>query len=168
MQSEIDKIIEIRDIIAVHGQDLVKGMAVIVIGLIAIKWINQALKKGFKRLPLSPAHADIVRNIIWILLLAVVILSASVEAGMVAGRVFKLLIIITLAAVGVIVVFRPLIPSLPFKIGNTIMIGDLLGKVEATTVLNTRLRTFDGKTIFVPNRKILNGFGGSDQSNRMI
>jgi hypothetical protein len=49
MQSEIDKIIEIRDIIAVHGQDLVKGMAVIVIGLIAIKWINQALKKGFNR-----------------------------------------------------------------------------------------------------------------------
>jgi len=43
MQNEINKIIEIRDIIAVHGQDLVKGMAVIVIGLIAIKWINQVL-----------------------------------------------------------------------------------------------------------------------------
>ena len=50
MQSDINKIIEIRDIIAVHGQDLIKGMAVIVIGLIAIKWINRALKKGFKRL----------------------------------------------------------------------------------------------------------------------
>ena len=44
MQSEINKIIEIRDIIAVHGQDLIKGMAVIVIGLIAIKWINQVLE----------------------------------------------------------------------------------------------------------------------------
>jgi len=67
----------------------------------------------------------------------------------------RFLIILTLAAIGIIMVFRPLIPTLPFKVGNTIMAGDLLGKVEATTVLNTRLKTFDGKTVFVPNRKIL-------------
>jgi len=53
-------------------------------------------------------------------------------------------------------VFRPLIPSLPFKVGNTVKIGDLLGKIEATTILNTQMRTFDGKTFFVPNRQILN------------
>ena len=68
----------------------------------------------------------------------------------------RFLIILTLAAIGIIMVFRPLIPTLPFKVGNTIMAGDLLGKVEATTVLNTRLRTFDGTTVFVPNRIILN------------
>ena len=58
-------------------------------------------------------------------------------------------------AVGVIILFRPLIPTLPFKVGNTVRTGDLLGKIEATTILNTRMRTFDGKTFFVPNRKIL-------------
>jgi len=31
-------------------------------------------------------------------------------------------------------------------------------RVEATTVLHTRLRTFDGKTVFVPNSKILNDY----------
>jgi small conductance mechanosensitive channel len=30
--------------------------------------------------------------------------------------------------------------------------------VEATTFLNTRLRTFDGMTVFVPNSKILNDY----------
>jgi small conductance mechanosensitive channel len=30
-----------------------------------------------------------------------------------------------------------------------------MGKVEAIRFLNTRLQTFDGKTFFVPNRKIL-------------
>ena len=44
---------------------------------------------------------------------------------------------------------------MPFKVGNTIKAADLMGKVEAITFLNTRLRTFDGKTFFVPNRKIL-------------
>jgi small conductance mechanosensitive channel len=61
-----------------------------------------------------------------------------------------------LAAVGLIVIFRPYVPSLPFKVGNTIAVGGLVGKVEAVTFLNTRLKTFDGKTIFVPNRMILN------------
>ncbi|MFO7740254.1 MAG: mechanosensitive ion channel family protein, partial [Desulfatiglandaceae bacterium] len=54
--------------------------------------------------------------------------------------------------------FRPYIPSLPFKVGNTIKTGNLFGKVEATTFLNTRLRTFEGLTVFVPNSKILNDY----------
>ncbi len=64
--------------------------------------------------------------------------------------------IICLVSIGIIILFRPLIPSLPFKVGNTVKAGNILGKVEATSVLNTRLRTFDGKTFFVPNRIILN------------
>jgi small conductance mechanosensitive channel len=47
------------------------------------------------------------------------------------------------------------LPTLPFKVGNTIKAADLMGKVEAIRFLNTRLQTFDGKTFFVPNRKIL-------------
>jgi small conductance mechanosensitive channel len=85
-----------------------------------------------------------------------VAIMAAVEIGLPSRPVFQILTIITLTTAGVIAVFRPLIPTLPFKVGNTVKAGDLLGKVEATTVLNTRLRTFDGKTVFVPNRKILN------------
>ena len=81
---------------------------------------------------------------------------AAIELGMAARPVIRFLVILTLAAVGMIMVFRPLLPTLPFKVGNTVKFGDLLGKVEATTVLNTRLKTFDGKTVFIPNRKIVN------------
>jgi small conductance mechanosensitive channel len=70
----------------------------------------------------------------------------------------RILLAVILAAIGLLVILRPYIPTLPFKVGNTIMTGDLLGKVEATTMLNTRLRTFDGKTVFVPNSKILNDY----------
>lgn len=88
-------------------------------------------------------------------MLAVVVIIASIEAGLKPGPIISFLTIICLAAVGIIVLFRPLIPTLPFKVGNTVKTGDLLGKIEATTILNTRLKTFDGKTFFVPNRKIL-------------
>jgi small conductance mechanosensitive channel len=47
-------------------------------------------------------------------------------------------------------------PGLPFKVGHTINVGGLFGKVEATNLVNTRVRTFDGKTFFVPNTKVLN------------
>jgi small conductance mechanosensitive channel len=43
-------------------------------------------------------------------------------------------------------------------VGNTVKVGDLLGKIEATTLVHTRIRTFDGKTVFIPNEKILRDF----------
>ena len=81
---------------------------------------------------------------------------AAVVMGLPARPVLQILTMISLAVAGIIAVFRPLLPTLPFKVGNTVKVGDLLGKVEATTVLNTRLKTFDGKTVFIPNRKIVN------------
>jgi small conductance mechanosensitive channel len=47
-------------------------------------------------------------------------------------------------------------PSLPFKTGNFIEAAGNLGIVESTSFFNTRLKTFDGKTVFIPNRVILN------------
>jgi small conductance mechanosensitive channel len=78
------------------------------------------------------------------------------EFGAKPVNMLRLMTIIALVAAGLMIFLRPFIPSLPFKVGQTIKAGDLLGKVEAITLLNTRLRTFDGKTFFVPNRQILN------------
>ena len=97
-----------------------------------------------------------MRNVLSVIMFAAMVAFAAIELGMAARPVIRFLVILTLAAVGMIMVFRPLLPTLPFKVGNTVKFGDLLGKVEATTVLNTRLKTFDGKTVFIPNRKIVN------------
>ena len=80
---------------------------------------------------------------------------SAIEIGADPERLGMTLMIICLISIGVVLIFRPLLPTLPFKVGNVVKIGSLLGKVEATTILNTRLKTFDGKTFFVPNRKIL-------------
>ncbi len=63
---------------------------------------------------------------------------------------------LNLAGLGILIIFRPLLPKLPFKKGHVIETGTLFGTVEATTFLNTQIRTFEGKTFFVPNRTILN------------
>ena len=149
------KIAQLESTMSLYGREVVIAFAVVVFGLILIKWINQGLKRVFLKLPISPAKGATVRNIIIVLMTAALISFAAIQIGLDARPVARFLAILTLGAIGMVVVFRPLIPSLPFKVGNTVKIGDLLGKIEATTILNTRLRTFDGKTFFVPNRKIL-------------
>jgi small conductance mechanosensitive channel len=88
-----------------------------------------------------------------------VLLSAVVHfMGMRTVVIFRILAAVALAAIALIVLVKPYLPTLPFKTGNTIETGGLLGKVEATTFLNTRMKTFDGKTVFIPNKKILNDY----------
>ena len=156
MEGYSAKIARMVSAMSLYGRELMIAAAVIVFGLILIKWLNQLLKKAFVKLPISPARGATIRNFICVMMLGAIVSYAAIEIGIPARPVMRLLVILTLAAIGIIVVFRPLIPTLPFKVGNTIKAADLLGKVEAITVLNTRLKTFDGTTVFVPNRKILN------------
>lgn len=156
MDELLARIQNMEQTMAFYGREIVIAFAVIVLGLILIKRINLGLKRVFSKLPISPARGATVRNVLWVLMVAALMSFVAIELGLEPRPVVRFLAILALAAIGLIVLFRPLIPTLPFKIGNTIKAGDLLGKVEATTVLNTRLRTFDGTTVFVPNRQILN------------
>ena len=150
------KIAKLESTMSLYGREVVIAFALIVFGLILIKWINQGLKRVFIKLPISPAKGATVRNVIIVLMNAALISFGATQLGLEPRPVVRFLAILALGAIGMIMVFRPLIPSLPFKVGHTVKMGDLLGKIEATTILNTRLRTFDGKTFFVPNRKVLN------------
>jgi len=152
---ELERLQREMPLMVEQGRQVIIALAIIVIGLVAVKWLNKTLKLGLSRLPLKPAQASVIRNIICVIAIAIVAVMASITIGLPPRPVLQYLTIISLAAAGTIAVFRPLIPTLPFKIGNTVKAGDLLGKVEAITVLNTRLKTFDGTTVFVPNRKIL-------------
>ena len=156
LENLLARIQQMQSNMALYGREVVIALAVIVFGMILIKWINQRLKHVFSRLPISPAKGATARNVITVLMSTALITIVAIELGLEPRLVVRILVILALAATGILMVFRPLIPTLPFKVGNTIKAGDLLGKVEATTVLNTRLKTFDGKTVFVPNRKILN------------
>jgi small conductance mechanosensitive channel len=48
----------------------------------------------------------------------------------------------------------PFLPTLPFKLGNMVEIGGVQGNVVTITPYFTRIRTFDGKTVFIPNTQV--------------
>ncbi len=158
MEEQLAKYKAMGEAIILHGQDFLYALLILVVGLFAIKLLVRPFRVMLERFGLRKQMVSTVSNIVYIILLFIVISATLQQVGMNVIVIRRLLIGIGLAAIGVITIFRPLIPSLPFKVGNVVKVGDLLGKIEATTILNTRMRTFDGRTAFIPNSKILNDY----------
>ncbi|MDD9301724.1 MAG: mechanosensitive ion channel family protein [Desulfobacter sp.] len=156
MEDQVTRLQELGRLMQDRGLELITALIILIIGLFITKWAIKIIKILMDKVFKNAAVGSIVANSTGVLLLGVVIIASAMNIGVKPGPLVALMMIVVLAAIGIIVIFRPLIPTLPFKVGNTVKAGNLLGKVEATTVLNTRLRTFDGKTFFVPNRQILN------------
>ena len=158
MEGTFEKYKAMGELIASQGQHFVIALFILVVGLVVIKQGSKFLKLLLEKFALKPQTVSTVSSIISILLLVIVIATALEQLGMNSLVIRRVLFLVSLAVIGIIAIFRPLIPTLPFKVGNTVKVGDLLGKIEATTILNTRMRTFDGRTVFIPNSKIINDF----------
>jgi len=156
MKTELERWQQLGNDVMAYGQDLIQAMIILVGGLILIRLLFRYLRPRLKRIIPRESVVSMITHGVSVILLFLVVTAALHHAGMREAVVFRVLALIAIGVVGVIVLFRPLLPSLPFKVGNTVEAGGLLGRVEATTALNTRLRTFDGKTVFIPNRMILN------------
>ena len=159
MQSDmVDRLTRAGSVLGQHGGEMIQALLILVIGLVALHWLMRRLKTLLDKTIENRARAATVFSSIYVFLLSAVLLTTLVQLGMDSSNVVRLVIIVSLIAIAVIILFRPYIPTLPFKPGNTVKVGDLLGKIEATTLVHTRLRTFDGKTVFIPNEKILRDF----------
>ena len=158
MEGPLAEFKQLGEAIALYGQNFVLALIILVIGLIVLKMLTGLLRRILERFALKPQMISTVSSIFYVILLFIVVAAALQQAGMATIVIRRILIVVGLTAVGLIAIFRPLLPTLPFKVGNTVKVGDLLGKIEATTILNTRMKTFEGKTVFIPNSKILNDY----------
>jgi small conductance mechanosensitive channel len=156
MEGEMEKLRRIGDNIIMYGQDVVLALIILVGGLIATRLFIKYFRRMLQKFAANQSLISIISASLHVVLVVLVVTAALHYVGVPAIIIRRVLFACILAAVGLIVIFKPYIPSLPYKVGNAIEVGGLVGKVEAVTFLNTRLKTFDGKTLFVPNRMILN------------
>jgi small conductance mechanosensitive channel len=154
--TDMPRLERLSEVISVHGAEAAFTLAILIVGLLSARLIDKGVRKWLGRLLPNAKFVKVFCNFLYLGMVAIVVSAAAVEFGAHPVNVFRFLTILTLVALGLLIFFRPFLPSMPFKVGNTIKTGDLLGIVEGITFINTRLRTFDGKTIFVPNRKIIN------------
>ena len=154
--TDMPRLEQLSEVISRHGTEAAISLAILILGLLSARLIDKWLRIWLGRLIPAAQFVRVFCNLVYLGMVATVVAGAAVEFVVHPVNVFRFLTILTLVATGTMIFLRPFLPSMPFKVGNTVKLGDLLGKVEAITLLNTRLKTFDGKTFFVPNRQILN------------
>ena len=153
-----EKLDRIGYVTSEYGTVFILCLCILITGILLTRVIIKPLKQLTEKLGLEPALSGTISSVIRVLLYVVtVILSVSV-LRFDSANVIKLVVVAALVIIAFILLCRPYIPSLPFTVGNTVKTGSLLGKIEATTFLNTRMRTFDGKTVWIPNSKIVNDY----------
>ena len=143
---------------------VVVALAIFVIGRWVAKWIVNTSQRLMEKAGMDQMLADFLRNILYVLLLAVVVIAALDHLGVQTTSLLAVLGAAGLAvglalqgslsnfAAGVmIIVFRP------FKVGDFIEAAGTAGVVEEVRIFNTLLRTPDNREIIVPNGQIYDG-----------
>lgn len=142
------------DFIIQYGQEILIASAIFLVALILVKFLVAWLRKTLPKYIENQYLVSMVITALNIFLIVLVVTFSLHYLGMRDLVIRRLLIAIALVATGFIVLLKPYIPTLPFKIGNTVEIGGVIGKVEAMTFNYTRMKTFDGKTLFIPNQML--------------
>lgn len=140
---------------------LITAVIVLIIGVLISRLIARISTKALKKTSLDSAARSFLVSLVRILLYVIVIImalsvlnvpmSSIITIFGAAGLAVSLALQNCLSNLcgGFIILF-----SKPFTSGDTIELDGTVGKVDAISILYTKIKTFDGKTVFIPNGKI--------------
>ncbi len=141
---------------AAFGKDLFNSVLFLVAGIFAANLIFKLSKRLAQKYEARARIIMLIGRGVYFLVLVWAIMASVHHLGLPLNFLYRALLITILVGAALYMTLRPFFPTMPFKIGNTILAAGLFGKVEAVSFFNTKLKTFDGRTVFVPNNKILN------------
>ncbi|MEP4650378.1 MAG: mechanosensitive ion channel family protein [Ilumatobacter sp.] len=138
------------------------ALVIVAVGWLAARAIRWLLQRFWERKQ-TPSFAQVMSKVVgWIFLTIVVLLAIAVTfpsvkpvdilAGLgffsvAVGFAFQDILENTLS--GVLLLFRQ-----PFRTGDQITVVDRSGTVEGITIRETRLITYDGELVVIPNRDV--------------
>jgi small conductance mechanosensitive channel len=154
-----DKLI---DYVINHSGALVSAIIVIVVGLLAARWIGRTLDRWLERKAMEPPMRMLLVRIVKLLIFAFALVAALQTAGM------DLTILIagfSVAGVGVGLALQGVLGNLvagltiiftkPFRVGEYIEIAGVSGQVKTVALFSTTLQHTDMSRVVIPNRKIV-------------
>ncbi len=151
------------DVVFTYAPNVLKAIAVLIIGLWAVKLIGSGIKKMLNKSNVDPSLQGFLRALISIILKVLVYITALGMLGIemtsfiailgAAGLAVGLALQGSLSnfAGGVLILFFK-----PFKVGDFIERGSESGTVERIDILHTILNTPQNQTIVVPNGQLAN------------
>jgi small conductance mechanosensitive channel len=152
------------DLVLEHGPGIVLALITLVIGLWIIKLIGKSITKAMVHANVDLSLQKFLSSLISILLKVLLLISVASMLGIEATSFIAVLgaagLAVGLALQGSLSNFAGgvlLLLFKPFRVGDVIDAQGYLGIVHAIQVLNTTLKTFDNKTIIIPNGALANG-----------
>jgi small conductance mechanosensitive channel len=144
-----------------HGPALLGALLVLLIGAWLAARLANVLQRAMSRASVDPTLSGFLRNLVYGVLIAVLIVIALQTAGVPSAPLLAALgaggLAIGLALQGslsnlawgvLLIVFRP------FKVGDFIHAGGIEGTVEGINLMHTQLVLADNREAVVPNAKI--------------
>ena len=140
---------------------LIIAVIVLVLGILLSRIISRIASKAMKRSNMDNAARSFIVSVIRVVLYAVVIIMALSVLNVPMSSIITILGAAGLAASlalqncltnlcgGFIILC-----SKPFSAGDTVELDGTVGVVQAIGILYTKLNTFDGKTILIPNGNV--------------
>lgn len=140
------------------------GIFIVVLGFLIAKWIGQFARKRIDARTHDPLMSKFLGQAIRYILVIFVIMIALRAAGM-GGVATAILTAAGASAIvfgfafkdigenfiaGIILAFNR-----PFDVNDTVEIGQDFGKVKNLEFRYTKLKTFDGKDVYIPNSDVL-------------
>jgi small conductance mechanosensitive channel len=140
------------------------AIAIFVIGRIVVKWIVKLVRKLMVRNEIDPILVNFIGAIVNAILLLFVVVASLDQLGVDTTSMVALVgaagLAIGLALQGslqnfaagvMMIVFRP------FKLGDFIEAGGVMGVVEQISIFSTTMKTGDNREIIIPNGQIYSG-----------
>lgn len=157
-QSYITKAVEL---IMVYGPKLILAIIVLFLGLWIIKLIKKMISKSLERSKVELSLQKFFISLVSALLKLMLFISVASMVGIATTSFVAIIgaagLAVGLALQGSLANFAGGVLILlfkPFKVGDVIETQGYLGKVHEVRIFNTILKTFDNKTIIIPNGAI--------------
>jgi small conductance mechanosensitive channel len=139
------------------GPMVVEGMILLLIVLVLVKFLGQSLAKLLIKVGIPERRAALSVTGLHIIVLLIGALLVLSMVGFPGVLLFRVIMIVIMGVVAIYIIGKPYVPTLPFQTGDIIDTASGMGIVDQISVMHTRIRTFEGKMIYIPNHKVFNG-----------
>lgn len=154
---------EIKTIVTSAGANLLLGIIILVVGLFLVHWVVKLLAKNKFFTKLDPSLQSFFKNLIKLLLIALVVLTAANVIGVPLTSIITIFasagVAISLGmqgALGNLVGGVTLLILKPIKTGEFVKIGEHVGFVKNIGAFYTEIKTKDNTIISLPNSNLTN------------
>lgn len=151
------------------GPHLIYAAVALVVGIFVIKFTMSMLRRFLRKSAMEPTLKTFIQSlsvfVLYALLIFVVGLLLGIQASSFLAMFGAAALAIGFALQGSLANFAGgvlILAFKPFKVNDLVYIHDHLGFVQQIDILYTRIKTFDGRIITMPNGKVAN----DDMDNR--